>query len=117
MNENMNIRLPNGNTITKSELVLDLKNDNIEYRERNPDILKFLEPIYTSYLQRNIISSRYENVYNIDKYLNTKLSDILSNNFIEKYMPDILKSSEIINEVIKNNGFILVLSDWDADQV
>jgi len=117
MNENMNIRLPNGNLLTRQDLVNKLRDDNIEFRSINNDVLNYIENIYTSYLQRNIISSRYENINHIKKYLNTKLSDILSIDFIEEHMPDVKTSSEIINEVMNNNGFILHLADWDADQV
>ena len=117
MNENMNIRLPNGDSLTKKELVNELKKDNIEFRSKNEEVLNFIKPIYTSYLQRDIISSRYDNVKNINSYLNTKLSDLLNNEFIEKYMPDIKKSTKIINEVIDKNGFILLLADMDCDGV
>lgn len=110
------VLLSNGYKIDHKQLVEDLSNDNIVIREPNQEVMDTVGHYYNSFLQRNIISNRYDSVDDINKYFKTKLSDIINMEFLEGLLPELKDSSKIILETIKNNGKILLISDFDSDQ-
>ena len=99
------------------EILKDLEKDHIFIKEPNKEVLKISEKYYGSYLQQNIIATRYNDPEELVKYYNTKLTDILDINFLEERLPELKESYKPILDTINENKHILIVSDYDVDGV
>ena len=110
--------LPNGEVFTEKELKEDLlKKDNIEVLELPEEVRKEFYKYYDDDLKCKIIYTRFKDKENLDKYLNTKLSKIMSKEFIKKHLPNVDKAADTIIKHLKENKHIKIVSDMDADGV
>jgi len=117
MNKNKTVTLPNGYEIQYGQLGDDLANDNIVINEPEQALVDNVSKYYSSFLQRNIMANRHDGVESLDKYYNTKLADILEPSFLESMLPELVDSTRVLLDVMKENGKILLLSDYDLDGV
>jgi 16S rRNA C1402 (ribose-2'-O) methylase RsmI len=111
----MNVKTPNGESKQLNEILDGLKEDDIVISEPNKETISFLSKYYTSNVSRKIMANRYKDISNVEKYFNTKLHDIVSKEFVEEQLPDVVKSSEVINKHIEKGSKILLVSDYDVD--
>jgi len=111
----MNVRTPNGESKPLVEILDDLKSDDIEIMKPEKETVSFLNRYFNSDVSRKIVANRYKDVTNVKMYFETKLHDIISKEFIEKELPDVITSSEIINRHIDKGSKILLVSDYDVD--
>lgn len=111
----MKILLPTSEELSSSDITKNLSKDNIVISEITKDVYDTVSKKHTSYIQRQVISSRHPDLFNIDRYYDTKLSELLSSKFIEDKMPEVVKSSEIIVKHVKAGNRILLVSDFDCD--
>ena len=113
----MKIIMPDGSNTTMDDIVVSLKDDGIVFNEINPDNIELVRKHHKSYIQQRIVSSRNTNVEYLDKYYNTRLSDLLAKEFISENMPEVMQSSKIILEHMSKNNNILLVSDFDSDGI
>ena len=113
----MKITLPNGKQMEKEEVLANLELDRIVVKEPDTEKVKYIKKYYDSNLKVNILASIYPTLDNLKKYLNTRLNDLLTLEFIEKELPDVKKSTPIIIKTILNNEHTLCLVDSDVDGV
>ena len=109
------IRMIDGRVISETELIDDLKKDNIIKNEPDPELFSYLRKYYTSYTQRSIMANRFKTKDKLDLYINTKLSTIISNDFIEDKLPSVKAASDVLINNIVNNRLIVVATDYDVD--
>lgn len=114
---NNEIYLPNGTVLLKEDLEDDLKKDNIILLKPDINKIDYIKKLHSSFLQQNILANRYDDLDSLKKYYDTKLCDILTKEFIEDNMPEVLESTPIILDVIKNNGLIIHNNDSDVDGI
>jgi len=109
------VKLPNGEEKPLREIISSLSNDNIVITKQDPETLTYLNRYFNSDITKKIVANRYKDLDTIKNYFNTKLSDIINENFIEKWLPHVVNSTSAINEAIVNNKKILLVSDYDVD--
>ncbi|RLE47481.1 hypothetical protein DRJ25_02305 [Candidatus Woesearchaeota archaeon] len=112
-----NVRMPQGESLPLHEIISGLANDDIEIKKPDSKIINLLSKYFTSNVTKKIVANRYKDVSMVEKYFNTKLHDILNIEFIEKWLPDVSKSTPIINDVIAKGGKIVLVIDSDSDGV
>jgi len=89
---------------------------NIKLRPVEEDIYNKLETFHNRELVKRIISSRFDSYEDVNLWLDTKLKDLLTKDFI-KNLSDVDKASKIINNAVFNNKRIVQFVDYDVDGV
>lgn len=113
----MEISTPNGNVYTKEEYIQDLENDNIVLTDSNKEIIEYAVAKKMPYIQTQILANRHNDITMLKRFDETTLSDILTSKFISDRLPEVIPAADIIIDTIKNNGKILLISDFDVDGV
>jgi len=110
------VTTPKGDKKPLHEIIDGLKEDDIEMLEPPKETLEFLNRYYNSITSKKIVANRYNDINVVKKYFNTKLHDIVNKDFIEKELPDVLKSTPILNKCMDDGKLVLLVSDYDCDK-
>jgi len=92
------------------------ENYGIKLKQPNQEIIAYLSSTFNRELISIIYANRYETVEELKQYLDTKVADLVSKDFLSQF-PDINKAKELILSAIRNNEKILVVTDYDVDGV
>jgi single-stranded-DNA-specific exonuclease len=106
----------NTTLIDLNHIAEDLGKDNIVFRELNKEVYDSLETLHNRELVRKIYSGRYTDKGDLEKYLNTKLSDIINKEFLSQ-MTDIGKAARVITRHLEKGNRILYVTDYDVDGI
>ena len=114
MNE---IILPNGDLVTKEEYLKLLEKDGIKLVELDQKLDDQLKKYFDLEFKRKVMGRRCKDIKVMEKYFNYTLNGVIEKKFIERHLPDVKKSTNLILEKIKHNERIVIVSDMDADGV
>ena len=94
----------------------EFRDYNIKLRPINEDIYNKLETLHNRELVKKIFSSRFKDFEEFKLWSETKLSDLLTKEFISK-LTDVEKASKIIKDAVVNKKRILQFIDYDVDGI
>ena len=100
----------------KEKLRKEIDRFNLKLIKPNKVVYDYVYNKTKSREQALIPANRYSNLYNLQKYDNSRLRYIMDKRFI-KHLPDVDKAADILNKHVKNNSLIYQVIDYDVDGI